>query len=56
MENPPNIIGESYLKLVDYLNKLGEQPADMAFTAYYNFDMQNMDVEMGFLVSKPLPG
>ena len=28
----------------------------MPFTAYYNMDMQNLDVEMDFPVSKPLPG
>jgi effector-binding domain-containing protein len=35
-----------------YMSKLGEQPADAPFTAYYNMDMQNLDVEMGFPVTK----
>ena len=56
LENLPKIIGESYHKIMDYLNELGEQPADVPFTAYHNLDMQNMEVEMGFPVSKPLPG
>ncbi|MFA4884750.1 MAG: GyrI-like domain-containing protein [Desulfotomaculaceae bacterium] len=30
--------------------------ADAPFTAYYNLDMQDLDVEMGFPVMKPLPG
>ena len=55
LENLPDIIGKSYHKIADYLNELGEQPADVPFTAYYNLDMQNMDVEMGFPVSRPLP-
>ena len=56
LENLPQLIGESYHKIAGYLEELGEQPADVPFTAYYNLDMQNMDVEMGFPVSKPLPG
>ena len=56
LENLPKLIGESYHKIMDYLNELGKQPADIPFTAYHNLDMQNMDVEMGFPVAKPLPG
>lgn len=56
LEKLPDIIGKGYHKIANYLNELGEQPADVPFTAYYNLDMQNMDVEMGFPVSKPLPG
>jgi len=52
----PNIIGDSYHKIADYLEKLEEQPVDVPFTAYYNMDMQDMDVEMGFPVTRPLPG
>ena len=61
IENLPKLIGESYHIIMDYLNELGEQPADVPFTAYYildiqGFDMQDMDIEMGFPTSKPLPG
>ena len=52
----PNIIGNSYHRIAGYLAELGEQPADVPFTAYYNMDMRNLDVEMGFPVAGPLPG
>jgi len=52
----PNVIGESYHRIAAYLEELGEQPADAPFTAYYNLDMHDMDVEMGFPVARPLPG
>jgi effector-binding domain-containing protein len=52
----PNIIGDSYHRIADYLAELGEQPADVPFTAYYNTDMQNLDIELGFTVGKPLVG
>jgi effector-binding domain-containing protein len=52
----PNIIGDSYHRIAAYLEELEEQPAGAPFTAYYNMDMQNLDVEMGFPVARPLPG
>jgi len=56
MENLPQVIGKSYGKIMRYLEELGEQPADVPYTAYYNLDMQDLDVEIGFPVMKPLPG
>lgn len=55
MKGLPQIIGESYMKIMAYLNELGEQPADCPYTAYFNLDMQNLDVEMGFPVSRLFP-
>ena len=50
----PKVIGESYMKIVNYMQSLGEQPTGLPYTAYYNLDMQDMDVEMGFPVSKSM--
>ena len=55
LENLPKLIGESYMKIMGYITERGEQPVDAPFTAYYNIDMQNLDVEMGFPVAKRLP-
>lgn len=52
----PQLLGESYGKIAGYLAALGEQPAGAPFAAYYNMDMQDLDVEIGFPVSKPLAG
>ena len=49
------VLGKSYGSIMGYLMELGEQPVDAPFTAYYNMDMQNLDVEIGFPVSKALP-
>jgi effector-binding domain-containing protein len=54
--NLPKEIGRAYAAIIQYLNEIGEQPLDAPFTAYYNLDMEDLDVEMGFPVSKPLPG
>ena len=50
------VLGKSYGSIMAYLMELGEQPVDAPFTAYYNMDMQNLDVEIGFPVGKALPG
>ncbi len=53
--NLPQEIGKAYGAIAAYLEELGEAPADAPFTAYYNMDMDDLDVAMGFPVSKPLP-
>lgn len=49
-------IGKAYDSIIQYLNELGEQPAEAPYTAYYNLDMEHLDVEMGFPVSGKLAG
>jgi len=56
LESLPMLIGESYGKIMSYLEEIGEFPSDIPFVAYYNMDMENLDVEMGFPVYKSLPG
>ncbi len=56
MEKLPGVLGQSYMAIIGYLNEMGEQPADAPFTCYYNMDMHNLDVEMGFVTARPLPG
>jgi hypothetical protein len=46
----PKVIGNAYGAIINYLTEIGEQPADAPYTAYYNLDMQDLDVEMGFPV------
>lgn len=52
----PGLLGESYGKIARYLAELGEQPSGAPFAGYYNMDMQDLDVEIGFPVAKPLEG
>lgn len=56
MENLPMEIGKAYHAIMEYMNEIGETPLDAPYTAYYNMDMEDLDVEMGFPVSKVLPG
>ncbi len=50
----PQVLGQAYGEIAQYLERLGEQPAGPPFAAYYNMDMQNLDVEIGFPVSKKI--
>lgn len=50
------VLGKAYGAIAQYLGELGEQPVGPPFAAYYNMDMQNLDVEMGFPVSRRLSG
>lgn len=52
----PQLLGKVYHSIIQHLCELGEQPAGPAFAAYYNMDMQALDVEAGFIVSGKLPG
>jgi effector-binding domain-containing protein len=52
----PQVLGVSLGAIAQYLGSLGENPAGAPFVAYYNMDMQNLDIEIGFPVSHPLAG
>ncbi len=56
MKDLPRAIGESYAKIAAYLCELGEVMADIPFVGYHSLDMQNLDVEIGFPLARPVPG
>jgi effector-binding domain-containing protein len=51
----PEQLGEAFCAIAEYLSELGQEPAGPPFAAYYNMDMQDLDVEIGFPVAAPLP-
>lgn len=54
--NLPQELGKAYGAIIQYIGEIGERTDGPAFAAYYNMDMEDLDVEMGFLVPKPIPG
>lgn len=56
VENLPALIGTGYGRMAAYLKELGEELADIPYVAYYNMDMQDLDVEIGFPVADVCPG
>jgi effector-binding domain-containing protein len=49
------LFGRVYDQILQYLDSQGEKPSGDAFIAYYNVDMQDLDIEIGFPVSRSLP-
>lgn len=56
VQDLPAVFGKAYGAIMQYLGELHEQPAGMPFAAYYNMDMQNLDIEIGFPVARKLAG
>lgn len=52
----PRVLGGIYGKVALRLGVLGECPAGPPFAAYYNMNMEALDVEGGFPVTRMLPG
>lgn len=55
LDTLPQAIGDSYQKLAHYLQESQTVLAGMPFVSYHNMDMQNLKVEIGFPVRKPMP-
>ena len=52
----PKILGKAFMDIVTHIMELGEQPVGPAFVGYFNMDMERLELEIGFPVSKELPG
>ena len=51
----PQELGKAYGAIGQYLGQLGEAPSGGAYAAYFGFNMDDFEVEIGFPVTKPLP-
>jgi effector-binding domain-containing protein len=56
LEGIPQKLGESYGAIGQYLGELGEEMVGAPYAAFYNMDMQDLDIEIGMQVSRELPG
>ncbi len=55
VQNLPQTLGQGYQTIMEYLGELQNQPAGAPFVAYYNMDMANLDIDIGFPVNGSLP-
>ncbi len=55
VQDLPKHFGRVYASIGQYLAQMHEPHAGAAYAAYYNLDMQDMDIEAGFPVTYPLP-
>ena len=49
------VIGPLYGRIMAYVSELGAAPTGAPFVAYYNMDMADLDIEVGFPVDRALP-
>ena len=49
------VIDDCYAEIAAYLDELGELVCDAPFVAYHNQNMMDLDLEVGFPVSRTLP-
>ncbi len=56
IEGLPEVISKSFASIAQAIGRNGEFPAGPPFAAYYNMDMQDLDIELGFPVSRSMPG
>jgi effector-binding domain-containing protein len=52
----PQVLGHCYASLYSYLGQIEQPPAGPPYVAYYNMDMQDLDLDVGVPVAKELPG
>lgn len=52
----PQVMGTVYGEIAGYMGKKGIQFAGPPFAMYYNMDMNNLDVEIGFPVAERIEG
>jgi effector-binding domain-containing protein len=56
VQDLPRILGDVYGRIMVYLGELKTQPTGMPFVIYYNMDMANLDIEVGFEAPTGLSG
>ena len=56
VEEMPTTLGRAFGAIMAQIESLGEYPEGMPFVAYYNMDMQALDIEIGFPTARSLPG
>jgi len=52
----PSVMGNAYMTIFQHLAGLGKQPAGSPFVTYYNMDMNNLDIEIGYPVEGSVAG
>jgi effector-binding domain-containing protein len=56
VQDLPEVFGKGFGAILEYLGKQNAAPAGPPFAVYYNMDLQNLDVELGFPVANALDG
>lgn len=49
-------MGQAFGKVYQYMLEIGAKPGDCAVAVYYNMDMNDLDLDLGFVLADPAPG
>ena len=52
----PQVLGKAYGALMNYMCEASIQPSGAPFVGYFNMDMQDLDIEVGFPVTESITG
>ncbi len=53
VQDLPQVLGQAFAALMNYINETGGQATGAPFVGYFNMDMQDLDIEVGFPVAEP---
>lgn len=56
VENLPATLGVAYSEIMSYAGQIGARVKGPAFVIYYNMDMADLDIEIGFICENPTQG
>lgn len=56
VKDMPQVVGDIYGAIANYIVAKGGQLVGPAFIAYYNMDMENLQIEVGFPLLKEMEG
>lgn len=56
VEDLPRVIGQAYGAIGEYIAANGLEMSGAPYVAYFNLDMQNLDIELGFPITKTNEG
>jgi effector-binding domain-containing protein len=56
VETLPGVLGEAFEKVMSYLSRISKAPVGPPYVAYFNEDMQDLEIEIGFPVAEILEG
>ncbi|MBN2257857.1 MAG: GyrI-like domain-containing protein [Anaerolineaceae bacterium] len=56
VQDLPQVLGDIYGRIMAYLGEQKTEPTGMPFVIYYNMDMSNLDIKVGFEAPTGLAG
>jgi effector-binding domain-containing protein len=55
IQDMPSVLGACYREIIKYVQEIEAKEPIESFVIYYNMDMSNLEIDVGFTVSEKLP-